>query len=225
MSIFTFVNHFILGIVLWLARGENFKVSRMMDFFPFVMDVTMLMVGCMLSLIWESNPFAMLLFLFPLYLIYTSLRIPALERQTELDQKTGLFNNQYFMQHLAKEIDRANRFDRPISIIMLDLDLLRNVNNTYGHLAGDEVLIGIARILKQSVREYDVVARFGGEEFAIMLPETTIEQSFERAENVRTAIEGAEFTIPTSVTPIKVTISLGLAEREILYPNRRGNHS
>jgi len=101
-----------------------------------------------------------------------------------------------------------------VSVMMLDLDLLRNINNTYGHLAGDEVLIGIARILKQSVREYDVVARFGGEEFAIMLPETTIQQSFERAEIIRHAIEGMDFTIPTSVTPIKATISLGLAERE-----------
>ena len=168
----------------------------------------------MLNLIWKTNPYALILFLFPLYLIYATLRIPALERKTEIDQKTGLFNHQYFMQHLTKELDRANRFDRPLSIIMLDLDLLRNINNTYGHLAGDEVLIGIARILKQSVREYDVVARFGGEEFAIMLPETTIQQSFERAEIIRRAIQGTEFTIPTSVTPIKVTISLGLAERE-----------
>ena len=214
MSIFTLINHFILGIVLWLARGENFKVSRMMDFFPFLMDVTMLMVGCMLSLIWESNPFAMLLFLFPLYLIYTSLRIPALERQTELDQKTGLYNHQYFMEHLAKELDRSKRFDRPLSMIMLDLDLLRNINNTYGHLAGDEVLIGIARILKRTVREYDVVARFGGEEFAIILPETTIQQSFRRAEIIRQAIQGSEFSVPTSVSPIKITISLGVAERE-----------
>jgi len=156
----------------------------------------------------------MILFLFPLYLMYTTMRIPALERQTEIDQKTGLFNHLYFMQHLKKELDRANRFDRPVSVMMLDLDLLRNINNTYGHLAGDEVLIGIARILKQSVREYDVVARFGGEEFAIMLPETTIQQSFERAEIIRHAIEGMDFTIPTSVTPIKATISLGLAERE-----------
>ena len=214
MGIFTFLNHFILGIVLWLARGENFKVSRMLDLFPFMMDVTLLMFGCILTVVWNTSPYIVILFLFPLYLIYTTLRIPALERQTEMDQKTGLFNHRYFIEHLTKELDRANRFDRPLSIMMLDLDLLRNINNTYGHLAGDEVLIGIARILKQSVRDYDVVARFGGEEFSIMMPETSLRQSFERAEIIRRAIEGSEFAIPTSVMPIKVTISIGLAERE-----------
>ena len=214
MGIFTLLNHFIVGIVLWLARGENFKVSGIFDSLPVVMDLTFLTFGAMLTIIWNTNQYAMILFLFPLYLMYTTMRIPALERQTEIDQKTGLFNHLYFMQHLTKELDRANRFDRPVSVMMLDLDLLRNINNTYGHLAGDEVLIGIARILKQSVREYDVVARFGGEEFAIMLPETTIQQSFERAEIIRHAIEGMDFNIPTSVTPIKATISLGLAERE-----------
>jgi len=214
MAIFTLLNHFIVGIILWLARGENFKVSGIFDVFPLMMDLTFLTFGAMLNIVWTTNPYAMILFLFPLYLIYMALRIPELERQTEIDQKTSLFNLQYFKQHFTKELDRANRFDRPLSIMMLDLDLLRNINNTYGHLAGDEILIGIARILKKSIREYDVVARFGGEEFSIMLPETTLQQSFERAEIIRRAIEGAEFTIPTSVTPIKVTVSIGISERE-----------
>ncbi len=214
MGVFTLLNHFIVGIILWLARGENFKVSGIFDIFPLMMDLTFLTFGAMLDIVWNTNPYAMILIMFPLYLIYMTLRIPELERQTETDQKTGLFNLQYFKQHFMKELDRANRFDRPLSIMMLDLDLLRNINNTYGHLAGDEVLIGIARILKQSIREYDVVARFGGEEFSIMLPETTLQQTFERAEVIRRAIEGAEFSIPTSVTPIKVSISIGISDRE-----------
>jgi len=214
MVVYTLLNHIILGIVLWLARGENLKTSRMLDVFPFVMDVTMLTFGCMLNVVWNTSPYSMVLFLLPLYLIYTTLRIPALERQTETDVKTGLFNHRYFMNHLASELDRANRFDRPLSVIMVDLDLLRNINNTYGHLAGDEILIGVARILKKSVRDYDVVSRFGGEEFAILLPEATVQQSYERGEVIRRAIEDSEFTIPTSVTPIRITVSLGIAERE-----------
>ncbi len=214
MGVFTLLNHLLVGIIVWLARGENFKVSGIFNTLPLMMDLTLLTFGAMLTLVWNFYPYALILFLFPLYLIYETLRIPALEREAEIDHKTGLFNHSHFMKQLGKELDRSKRFDRPLSVIMLDLDLLRNINNTYGHLAGDEVLVGIARILKKLVREYDVVARFGGEEFIILLPETTIQQSFGRAELIRREIEQAEFAVPTSVVPIKATISLGLAERE-----------
>ena len=214
MATFTLLNHFIIGIIVWMARGENFRESGIFDPLPLVIDLTLLSLGAMLVLIWDYNPYALLLFAFPIYLIYGTLRVPALERQSETDLKTGLFNHAYFMQHLENELKRSNRFDRPLTIIMADLDLLRNINNTYGHLAGDEVLIGIAKILKQSVREYDVVARFGGEEFSILMPETTLAQGYERAEVIRQAVNNAEFTIPTSVEPIKATLSLGVADRE-----------
>jgi diguanylate cyclase (GGDEF)-like protein len=99
-------------------------------------------------------------------------------------------------------------------VIIADLDLLRNINNTYGHLAGDAVLIGVSRAMKQSIREYDVVSRFGGEEFAILLPETTLVQAYEKAEFFRKTIAAREFTIPTSTTPIRATMSFGVAQRE-----------
>lgn len=214
MVIFTLLNHWMVGVVVWLARGENFKQSGIFDTYPMIMDLTMLLMGAGLVLLYNYNPFAVPILLLPVYLMYSSLRVPALERQTETDPKTGLFNHHYFMQQLTSELNRANRFDRPLSIIMADLDLLRNINNTYGHLAGDEVLIGLAKILQSSVRDYDVVARFGGEEFALMLPETSPEQAYQRAEDIRKLVEKAEFTIPTSVTPIHITLSLGIACRE-----------
>jgi diguanylate cyclase (GGDEF)-like protein/putative nucleotidyltransferase with HDIG domain len=214
MAAFNFLNHLMVGIVVWLARGENFRRSGVFDFFPLILDLTLLYFGASLSFVWMYNNLALVLFLIPIYMIYSTLRVPALERKTEIDVKTGLFNHEYFKQQVASELSRANRFDRPLAIIMADLDLLRNINNTYGHLAGDEVLIGVAQTLKKSVREYDVAARFGGEEFAILLPETTVEQAYERAESIRKAIEDMEFTIPTSVSPIRVTMSFGTACRE-----------
>jgi diguanylate cyclase (GGDEF)-like protein len=216
MTIFTFFNHLMVGIVVWLARGENFRRSGVFDFFPFILDLTLLYFGASLSFVWAYNKFALVMFLVPIYMIYSTLKVPALERKTEIDVKTGLFNHGYFKQQVAGELSRANRFDRPLTIIMADLDLLRNINNTYGHLAGDEVLIGVAKILKQSIREYDVAARFGGEEFAILLPETTIQQAYERVESIRETIERLEFTIPTSDLPIRATMSFGIACRETL---------
>jgi diguanylate cyclase (GGDEF)-like protein/putative nucleotidyltransferase with HDIG domain len=142
------------------------------------------------------------------------LKVPALERKTEVDPKTGLFNAEYFASNLEAELSRANRFDRPMVVVMADLDLLRNINNTYGHLAGDEVLIGVANIIKSNVRDYDIVARFGGEEYAILMPETTPAEAFPRIEAIRAQIAAYEFTVPTSVTPISVSISFGIADRD-----------
>ena len=214
MAGFTLVNHLVIGIVVWLARGENFKQSGIFDLVPLLIDLTMLTVGASLALVWAYNPYALLIFLVPAYPLYLALKIPALERQTEIDQKSGLYNHQYFMTQFQSELQRANRYDRPLSVIIADLDLLRNINNTYGHLAGDEVLKGVADILRQTVRDYDIVARFGGEEFAILLPETEIEKALERAEHLRKAVQSAQFVVPTSVEPIKATMSFGVSQRE-----------
>jgi diguanylate cyclase (GGDEF)-like protein/putative nucleotidyltransferase with HDIG domain len=214
LSAFTLVNHLLVGLVIWFARGENFKKSGIFGFFPLALDLILLCMGAGVAMIWMVSPYAIVFVLLPLYLIYTTLKVPALERQTETDPKTGVFNARYFEQALQSELQRSNRFDRPLTVVMGDLDLLRNINNTYGHLAGDEVLIGVARILKNTTREYDIVARFGGEEFAILMPETKSSDAMVRMEEVRRAIEAAEFTVQTSVTPIKATMSFGIAERE-----------
>ena len=214
MAVFNFLNHLMVGMVLWLARGENLKTSKVLAFFPVMLDLALLTFGASLSFVWKENAAAILLFLLPVYLIYSTLRVPALERKVEQDSKTGLFNQEYFKKQLANELVRANRFDRPLSVIMADLDLLRNINNTYGHLAGDDVLIGISKALKGAVRDYDIVCRFGGEEFSILLPETSIIQAYEKAEQLRRIVESLEFTVSTSVTPIRVTMSFGIAQRE-----------
>lgn len=213
MLVFTFLNHLIVGIVVWLARGENFTQSGVFELMALLIDFTILVMGAGLNIIWSYNPTAILLFLLPLYLISNTLRVPSLERQTEIDQKTGLYNHGHFIGQFEHELARANRFERPLTVILGDLDLLRNINNTYGHLAGDEVLKGIAKILKESVREYDIVARFGGEEFAILMPETDSQTAFQRAESIRNTIALSEFTVPTSVDPIRATMSFGVASR------------
>jgi diguanylate cyclase (GGDEF)-like protein len=214
MAFFTLFNHLMIGVIVWLARGENFSQSGIFQFFPLMLDWVMLCMGAGVAVVWIYNPYAVIPVLLPLYLIYSTLRVPALERQVETDSKTGLFNQKYFLASLDTELRRATRFDRPVTVVMADMDLLRNINNTYGHLAGDEVLIGVAKILKGACREYDVVARFGGEEFSMMMPETTPEEVYPKVQEIRMAIEQAQFPVQTSVTPIKVTMSFGIASRE-----------
>ena len=94
---------------------------------------------------------------------------------------------------------------------MADLDLLRDINNTYGHLAGDAVLQGIAEVFRSQLRHYDVPARFGGEEFAILLPETPPEQAFEIAERIRRTVAARTYDVETSSEPIRATVSIGVA--------------
>ena len=211
---FTWLNHLVIGVVLKLARGQSFAESGVFERLTLIIDFTLFNMGVGVGFIWLVNPYAAWLAAVPLYLIYITLRIPALQRQTQIDPKTGLFNSKHFTQALEKELARAERFDRPLTVVMADLDLLRNINNSYGHLAGDAVLVSVAAIIKKKVRDYDVVARLGGEEFAILMPETTSEQAYPRVEEIRSAIEAGRVNVSTSVTPIRVTMSFGVASRE-----------
>src|SRR5437870_6598946 len=175
------------------------------------MEFVLAMLGIGVAAFWRSNPWLVPFALAPLMLIHRSLHVPRLEEQARVDAKTGLFNARHFGTVLNEELARAQRFNRPLSLIMADLDLLREINNTYGHLAGDAVLAGIARVFQAQLRHYDVPARFGGEEFAILLPETPPDQALEIAERIRRAVAEREFEVETSSEPIGVTISMGVA--------------
>ena len=168
-------------------------------------------LGVGVATFWHTNPWLIPLALAPLILINRSLSVPALQMEARVDPKTGLFNARHFAAALAEELTRAQRFDRPLSLIMADLDLLRDINNNYGHLAGDAVLRGIADVFRQELRHYDVPARFGGEEFSILLPETTPDQALEIAERIRRALADARFEVETSSEPIQATVSIGIA--------------
>ena len=214
LAVFTLVNHLAIGAVLMLVKGLSLAESGVFNILTLMIDFTLMGLGAAMGIVWLVNPYAAILPVIPLYLIYRVLKVPSLQRQIEIDPKTKLFNARYFNEVLEKELERANRFDRPLTIVMGDLDLLRNINNTYGHLAGDVVLYGIADILKEEIQAYNVICRFGGEEFAILMPETTLEEAYPRIEAIREAIASTEFEVSTSVTPIQATMSFGLAGRD-----------
>lgn len=214
LAAFTLTNHVMVGLVIWMARGQNLMQSGVFDVLSLLIDYTLISLGAAGGILWMVNPSAVLLTVAPLYLIYSALEMPSLERKAETDPKTGLYNAPYFTDAFEKELQRAERYDRPVTVVLGDLDLLRNINNTYGHLAGDMVLTGIARILQEQFKSGETVARFGGEEFAILIPETTPQAAYESVERARAIIAATEFPVTTSVTPIQVTMSFGIAGRE-----------
>ena len=205
------VNHALMAPMLHLARGHSIRESGLFSFPSLSTDLVLAMLGVGMAAFWAWNPWLIPFAVAPLLLIHRSLSVPQLQEEARVDPKTGLFNARHFAVALNEELVRAERFERPLSLVMADLDLLRDINNTYGHLAGDAVLQGIAEVFRAQLRHYDVPARFGGEEFAILLPETPPEQAFEIAERIRRTVAASAFDVETSSEPIRATISIGIA--------------
>lgn len=126
------------------------------------------------------------------------------------DGLTGLYNHRQFQQALREQLARANRYEKPLSLLMFDIDNFKAFNDTFGHPAGDRALVTVAGILRNAFREGDLLFRYGGEEFAALLPETTLEEAFLVADRARSAV--AE-TAPRLLNemPTNLTVSVGVA--------------
>ncbi|HVC88839.1 MAG TPA: diguanylate cyclase [Gaiellaceae bacterium] len=204
-------NHIVLAPMVTLARGHSLREAGVFSFESLSTDLVLATLGLAVAAFWQLNPWLIPFAVAPLLLIHRSLAIPQLQAEARVDPKTGLYNARHFAVVMQEELGRAQRFQRPMSIIMADLDLLRDINNTFGHLAGDAVLRGISEVFRHELRHYDVPARFGGEEFSILLPETPPDQAFEIADRIRRSVAARLFEVETSSEPIRATISMGVA--------------
>lgn len=133
-----------------------------------------------------------------------------LEPLATTDQLTGLYNRHYFTSELVKQINIWRRYQRPLSIIILDIDYFKKINDTYGHVAGDYVLRTLSEICQEIVRDIDTVARIGGEEFAILLPSTAVNGALQTAERIRKETEAHSFKYDD--VGFRLTVSMGVAE-------------
>jgi two-component system cell cycle response regulator len=130
-------------------------------------------------------------------------------RMTIVDGLTQIHNKRYLFEALDKELIRARRYDRQLSLLIFDIDYFKNINDQYGHLAGDHVLRELARIVQERIRRDEVFARYGGEEFVIALPETSLQGAVTLADNLRARVETHGFSFQGERIP--VTISIGCA--------------
>lgn len=133
------------------------------------------------------------------------------EQVARQDALTQLNNRRAFMEFAAPYMDTAERHERPMSLVMMDIDHFKSINDRYGHKAGDLVLVAVADLLKKHCRTSDIVARWGGEEFILLLPETDAKQAFNHSERLRLAI--TRISIPVGEETISLTASFGIAER------------
>lgn len=138
-----------------------------------------------------------------------------LEHLAQTDELTGLMNRRSIMGQLVEELNRSVRYNRPLSLLMIDMDNFKTINDVYGHLVGDKVMENTAKIIINGKRCTDFAGRYGGDEFVIILPETTLNGAKEIGERIRSEIEHSVVTCD-EIQSIKYTISLGVAQLPIL---------
>ncbi len=210
-AILLLFTHASLARVLRLARGPAAGGSGLFHAESLFTDASLLSTGVASAFLWDAAPAFTAFLILPVLLLERGLHFPEVQAASRRDAKTGLWNAGYLRQVADTELHRSARTHSACSVLIADLDLLRGINNSYGHLAGDVVLRGIARVLQGEVRDYDLVSRFGGEEFVVLLPGTAHVDACAIAERIRTRAEHTPFGVPTSKAPLTATISIGVA--------------
>jgi len=146
--------------------------------------------------------------------IRNSFDLEQTRRMANTDGLTGLYNHRYLQERMKQEIERAERYERPLSVVMADLDHFKKFNDTHGHPKGDKVLIAVAQALRQVSRASDILARYGGEEFTLILPETTAQEAGLVAERARQRVAALKLDDKEdagSADDATVSLSLGVA--------------
>jgi diguanylate cyclase (GGDEF)-like protein len=201
----------LLAVVLRLARGQSLEKTGLLAPRKLFVDVSLFCTGWAVAAAWLVDPLYGIAALLPLVLIFQALHVPNLREEASTDSKTGLANMRHFGQVFERELERARRSGHPLSLLVCDLDYLRNINNTFGHAVGDSVLLGVANILRQSIRIADLAGRFGGEEFCVLLVDTDQMGAIQAAERIRHLVEQTRFQTNRAERDVRATISIGVA--------------
>jgi len=158
----------------------------------------------------ERNLLHKLMGLFAAHLS-AQVRVRDAEAQAMTDVLTGIWNRRYFEERYPAELQRARRYRRSLAVLMIDIDCFKSYNDTHGHLAGDQALQAVAQLLKNNLRTSDILCRYGGEEFVVLLPESDLEHALLAAEKLRRAVAAELLPINRSQTGGRLTISIGVS--------------
>jgi len=205
---FVLVNHALLARMLRLARGQDLPASGLFTFDGLIQDVVVAMVGVGVAFVLLHSWALAVVVALPLVLIQRALALPTLRQQALTDHKTGLLNSRGIDQPARNEFARAKRLGRPLSVLLCDVDDLREINNSLGHLAGDAALVAVSAAFRSELRAYDLCARFGGDEFLVVLPETDEEEAVIVAQRIQQWL--AEQPLPTKDGMLAVGVSIGV---------------
>jgi len=209
-AVFMGIQYLLLMTLVSLDAQVPWHKTGLLHLDSFVGDALMTMLGALIGRLYVLDRSTILLTIVPLVLLQRTLHRIEAAKLADYDSKTSLHNYRYLDKALNDEVRKATQSGRSLSLVFGDMDLLRDINNTYGHLAGDRALQAVAEAFRDNSRQGDVAARFGGEEFVLLLPGTDRDQAWGIAERIRSKI--AEQRLETDDGGIfSITISLGVA--------------
>ncbi|MFC4062516.1 GGDEF domain-containing protein [Planomonospora corallina] len=207
--LFTVLNTALIAVAAHMANPDSGWREVLWDRESLTLDVVELCLGVIVAITCGISLALLVLALPPVVLLQRSLLHAQLQAAARTDAKTGLLNAAAWQREADTEIVRARRTGDPLALLIIDIDHFKRVNDTYGHLIGDQVLVGVASTLRSQLRDYDVVGRFGGEEFVVLLPGADVTEARRVAERLRSRI--GRMAIPVDGEMISVTISAGIA--------------
>jgi diguanylate cyclase (GGDEF)-like protein len=207
--VFAVVNSFTVAVAAHLADPDEPIKKMLWDTETLLLDLTEACVGILVAVTCALSYLLLLVALPPVILLQRSLMHQQLAAAARTDAKTGLLNATAWQREADAEVTRAQRTSSPLALLLVDVDHIKRVNDSHGHLIGDEVLRALAAELRQQVRESDVVGRFGGEEFTVLLPGTDATGAESIAERLRAS--AARLSVAAADARIRVTVSIGVA--------------
>ncbi|TYB41140.1 GGDEF domain-containing protein [Actinomadura chibensis] len=208
-ALFTVVNTAIVAIAAHAANPESRWRDVLWTREILLLDVVELCVGILVAITSALSLGLLLLALPPVVLLQRSLMHQQLQAAARTDAKTGLLNASAWQREADTELSRAQRTHDAVALLLIDIDHFKRVNDTHGHLMGDQVLVGVASTLCHQLRDYDVVGRFGGEEFVVLLPGADTVEACRVAERLRGRVR--RLAVPAEEGTVTVTVSVGVA--------------